>query len=88
MNLLLLLIVAGTTILLMNSCGPSIPKKATAVRNFDADKYLGKWYEIARMDFRQERNLNNVTAVYSQKKNGAIKVKTAASTIKLINGKM
>jgi apolipoprotein D and lipocalin family protein len=45
----------------IGSC-TSIPKGAVAVKPFDIDKYLGKWYEIARMDFRFER------------KNGSIKV--------------
>ena len=35
---------------------------------------LGKWYEIARKDFKHERGLNNVTANYSINDNGAIKV--------------
>ena len=52
----------------------SIPKGAVAVKPFDIDKYLGKWYEIARMDFRFERDMNNTTADYSWNKNGTIKV--------------
>ncbi len=60
--------------LLFNSCTPKIPKGAVAVSNFDSEKYLGKWYEIARLDFRFEKDLNNVTADYSKKANGAIKV--------------
>jgi len=52
----------------------SIPKGAVAVKPFDINKYLGKWYEIARMDFRFERNLNNTTANYSLNENGSIKV--------------
>ncbi len=51
-----------------------IPKGAEAVKPFDADRYIGKWYEIARFDFRFERNLNNVTATYSLNPNGTIKV--------------
>ena len=52
----------------------TIPKGAVAVKPFDIEKYLGKWYEIARMDFRFERDLNNVTANYSRNDNGTIKV--------------
>ncbi len=52
----------------------SIPKKAVAVQPFYKDKYLGKWYEIARIDFRFEKNLNNTTADYSLKDDGRIKV--------------
>ena len=43
------------------SCA-SKPKGATAVTPFEKEKYLGKWYEIARLDFRFERNLKNITA--------------------------
>ncbi len=52
----------------------SIPKGATVVQNFDAQKYTGTWYEIARIDFKQERNLNNTVAQYTLKDNGDIKV--------------
>lgn len=56
-----------------NSCA-SIPKGATAVKPFDKEKYLGKWYEIARLDFKFERDLNNTTATYSINKDGSIRV--------------
>lgn len=52
----------------------TIPKGATAVDSFQKEKYLGKWYEIARMDFKFERDLNNTTAEYSLNENGTIKV--------------
>lgn len=55
------------------SCA-TIPKNAAAVKSFNKEKYLGKWYEIARFDFTFERNLNNTTAEYSLNKNGTIKV--------------
>jgi apolipoprotein D and lipocalin family protein len=52
----------------------SIPKGAKAVTPFRKDRYLGKWYEIARMDFKFEKNLNQVTATYSLNADGSIKV--------------
>jgi len=52
----------------------TIPKGAVAVKSFDKDKYLGKWYEIARFDFRFEKDLNNTTANYSVNDDGTIKV--------------
>lgn len=55
------------------SCS-TIPKGITAIHQFDKTKYLGKWYEIARLDFRFERNLKNTTAEYSINNNGTIKV--------------
>ena len=59
---------------LLSSCAVGLPKGATAVQNFKAEKYLGKWYEVARIDFKFEKGLNNVTANYSKKDNGNIKV--------------
>ncbi len=55
------------------SCA-TIPDGAVAVRPFDKDKYLGKWYEIARLDFKYEKDLNNTTAEYSLNDDGTIKV--------------
>ncbi|MCB0662192.1 MAG: lipocalin family protein [Saprospiraceae bacterium] len=52
----------------------SIPDGVTPVSPFDADKYLGKWYEIARFDFRFEKDLNNTTATYTKRDDGKIGV--------------
>jgi len=57
----------------MFSCS-TIPKNAKAITSFDKEKYLGKWYEIARFDFKFERGLNNTSAEYSLNKDGSIKV--------------
>jgi len=61
-------------LIILNSCSAGIPKGATAINNFSAEKYLGKWYEIARFDYRFEKNMDNVTATYSQNPNGTIRV--------------
>jgi apolipoprotein D and lipocalin family protein len=61
--------------LLLTFCTCStIPRGVVAVKPFNKGKYLGKWYEIARLDFKYERNLNNTTAEYSLDDNGRIKV--------------
>lgn len=52
----------------------SIPPGVEPVQPFDADKYLGKWYEIARFDFRFEKDLNNTTATYTKRDDGKIGV--------------
>ena len=57
----------------LSSCS-IIPKGAIAVKPFDKEKYLGKWYEIARIDFKYEKDLNNTTAEYTLNTNGTIKV--------------
>ena len=70
---LLYLFIISVSMLGLFSCA-TIPKNATAVTSFDKEKYLGKWYEFARFDFKFEKNLNNTTAEYSLNENGTIKV--------------
>ncbi len=50
------------------------PDGVTAVDNFELDRYLGKWYEIARLDHSFERGLNNISAEYSLRDDGGVKV--------------
>ena len=50
------------------------PKGVTAVAGFDLDRYLGTWYEIARLDHRFERGLSKVSASYSKRSDGGIDV--------------
>jgi len=51
-----------------------IPDNVKPVGNFDAGRYLGKWYEIARLDHPFERGLTRVTAEYSLRDDGGVKV--------------
>nr|WP_321487626.1 lipocalin family protein [uncultured Draconibacterium sp.] len=46
----------------------------SVVKELDLQKYLGTWYEIARYDHRFERDLVGVTANYSIRPDGKIKV--------------
>jgi len=61
-------------LIIFKSCSAGIPEKANAVKNFEPEKYLGKWYEIARFDYRFEKNMDQVTATYSKNSDGTIKV--------------
>jgi apolipoprotein D and lipocalin family protein len=70
---ILLFLIISNIMGIINSCS-TIPKGVTPVQNFNQQKYLGQWYEIARMDFRFERNLSDVTAIYSLNTDGSIKV--------------
>ena len=79
----------GVAVLLTGCTG--IPEGLAPVTGFDPDRYLGKWYEIARLDHSFERNLSNVSATYTRKGNGAIQVKnrgydTQTGTWKQIEG--
>jgi len=55
------------------SCA-GLPDNIEPVDNFDLDRYIGKWYEIARLDHRFERGLSQVTATYSIKEDGSVRV--------------
>ncbi len=64
----------STLIALVSSCS-TIPKGAKPVTAFEKEKFLGKWYEVARLDYKFEKGLNNNTAEYSLRDDGKIKVK-------------
>jgi len=51
-----------------------MPEGIAPVEDFEIDRYLGKWYEIARLDHRFERGLSRVTAEYSLNEDGSVKV--------------
>lgn len=46
----------------------------TTITAFDLNRYLGKWYEIARYDHAFERGLVRTTAEYTLRDDGKIKV--------------
>lgn len=51
-----------------------MPDGVMPVKNFDENRYLGKWYEIARLDHSFERGLSHVTAEYELRADGGIQV--------------
>jgi apolipoprotein D and lipocalin family protein len=44
------------------------------VQDFELARYLGTWYEIARLDHSFERGLDKVTAQYSLREDGGVNV--------------
>ena len=60
-------------ILVLTGC-VGIPENVKPVDNFRIEKYLGKWYEIARLDHSFERGLTRVTANYSLRDDGGVRV--------------
>jgi apolipoprotein D and lipocalin family protein len=60
------------TLLLAGCVG--IPENINPVDQFLLERYLGKWYEIARLDHSFERGLTSVTAEYSLRPDGGIHV--------------
>ncbi|MEM9014657.1 MAG: lipocalin family protein [Pseudomonadota bacterium] len=67
------------TVLLINACAkPPVNRDASAplatVNFVDIDRYLGKWYEIARYPNNFEEGCEGVTAEYSRREDGLIRV--------------
>lgn len=58
---------------LLSGC-TGIPEGIEPVKGFELKRYLGKWYEIARLDHSFERGLNNITAEYQLKQDGDVRV--------------
>jgi len=59
--------------LLLSAC-MGVPEHVKVIESVDASQYLGTWYEIARLDHSFERGLEKVTATYSLRDDGGIKV--------------
>jgi apolipoprotein D and lipocalin family protein len=59
--------------LVVTSC-TGLPSNVKPVTSFEIDRYLGDWYEIARLDHSFERGLVNVTATYNLLDNGTVEV--------------
>lgn len=64
---------AALLCMLFNSC-LEMPAGVQPVSGFELKRYLGKWYEIARFDHSFERGLDSVTAEYSMRQDGGVKV--------------
>lgn len=52
----------------------TVPKGLVPVNGFEVQRYLGTWHEIARLDHPFERGLVSVTAEYSLRQDGGVKV--------------
>lgn len=61
-------------ITLLTACSVRTPEHVQAVEGFDGKRYLGTWYEIARIDNRFEKGLSRVTANYTAREDGGITV--------------
>ena len=75
----LAVVLLTTAPILLSGCVTK-PTNIIPVKNFQADKYLGKWYEIARFDNSFEKGMTNVYAEYSLNPDGTIKVVNSGIT--------
>lgn len=70
---LLMLLATGCT---------AVPEGLQPVKDFKLQQYLGKWYEIARLDHSFERNLEQVSAQYSLREDGGVAVLNRGFNVK------
>ena len=61
------------SVIILSGCAGT-PISVKPVTNFEPDRYLGTWYEVARLDHSFERGLTDVTANYTKRSDGAITV--------------
>lgn len=66
-------LLTGILMLALAGC-TGIPDRIEPVTGFDTQRYLGTWYEIARLDHSFERGLSQVTAEYTLNDDGSIRV--------------
>ena len=80
-----ILLLAGLTVAALSACKYADAKRiqsnskpdfsTIAITNFDINRYMGQWYEVARLDFFWEKNLNNVTATYTLEDDGSVEIR-------------
>lgn len=58
-----------------------LPQGVEPVDNFQLQRYLGRWYEIARLDHSFERGLDRVNAQYALRNDGGISVINSGRSI-------
>ena len=68
------LVFAGAFVSLALSGCANAPDGVTPVKGFELQRYLGTWHEIARLDHSFERGLSRVTAEYSMRPDGGVRV--------------
>ncbi len=69
-----LILVFSSTFLFTNYQTNNTMINTETVKELDLDRYMGTWYEIARFPHSFEKGLVGVTATYSKRDDGKIKV--------------
>lgn len=77
-------VITSIVLVVLSGCVAVAPG-VVPVNGFELSRYLGKWYEIARLDHSFERNLERVAAEYSLREDGGVRVINSGYSIK--NGK-
>ena len=67
-------ILAVLLLVTLAACSTTPPEGVRPVTPFDINRYLGQWYEIARLDHSFERGLSDVSATYALREDGSVNV--------------
>lgn len=68
------LLLVFMSVLMLAGCSTAPPEGVRPVTSFEINRYLGQWYEIARLDHSFERGMSNVNATYQLQDDGSVKV--------------
>lgn len=64
-----------SAVLLLAACASTaVPDGITPVTPFDVNRYVGRWYEVARLDHSFERGMSDVSATYQLQSDGSVSV--------------
>ncbi len=66
-------LIAAALLALVAGC-VDVPAGIDPVQGFQVERYMGRWYEVARLDHRFERGLEQVSATYALNDNGTVSV--------------
>ncbi len=73
-SVILLLAVLTAFCLSFVSCTTASTVDNSTVKSLDLNRFMGRWYEIARFDHKFERDMQQVTTMYAIGDNGRVKV--------------
>ena len=68
------LAIVALTLSLVACSSTGVPQGIEPINDFELERYLGTWFEVARLENEFERGLDSVTATYSLKNNGQVHV--------------
>lgn len=73
-NISLLRSLTVSLLLLLLAACTGTPSGVQPIGNFDVNRYMGRWYEVARFDHSFEKGMEQVTATYTLRENGTVEV--------------
>lgn len=73
-SILLLIALLTAFCLNLTSCSTASTVDNSTVQSLDLNRFMGRWYEVARFDHKFERDMQQVTTIYAIQDNGRVKV--------------